>query len=607
MSASRAGAVVLCNLLFTAGTSSCASADRAARLLVLYSFSPDSIEPSPFDAITRPALEKKLGSIVEVRSEYLSAQSFHGEEDQREFAQYLQSRYSHSAIDVIVPVAFPALMFIRRYIDQILPGTPVVFVAVESRRLKGIGVPPNTTGVAHVDDWEGALREILRMQPQIRQVVVVAGSAVTDHEYLEKQKELLRPFENRVKFRYVTDLPLVNMLTIVSKLPKEAVVLESAFAQDSRGQTLTDNGGLKLIEKASSVPVYALVGDNLGQGFVGGPMVALRERYLLAADLLYRVVRGEKAQNIPVQTARPEHVMAFDGRQLSRWHISEDRLPPGSQVAFREQSGWNRYKKILLATGALCMLETSLVVVLLVQRSRRRRAERRLLESGKEIRNLAGRLLVAQEDERKRIACELHDDVSQQLAAVSILTSSIVRNLGDLAPILGSDLKELQNSVYSVAATIRDLSHKLRPSLLEMLGLSAALQKQTEEFSRHTGIRIQFRDSLAGRIVASDVALCLFRIAQEGLHNLEKHSGVREGYLALGYVDDSFELIISDHGRGFEPERAGQMGGLGLTSMKERVRLVNGHFTVESAPGEGTCIRVRVPDALAGSPAVAVG
>jgi hypothetical protein len=392
-----------------------------------------------------------------VHHEYLGLQRFDKEEHQRELAQDLRDRYSHSTIDAIVPVAFPALVFTRRYINQILPDTPVVFVAVESRRLQGIDLPPNTTGVEHVDDWTGALREILHMQPEIRQVVVVAGSATTDHEYLKKQRELFRPFESRVKFRYVTDLPLMDILTIVSGLPSDTVVIESTFARDSRGQTLTDDGALKLIEKASSVPVYALVGLNLGRGFVGGPMVALEERYLLAADLLYRILRGEKPAAIPLRTARPEHAMAFDGRQLARWHISENTVSAGSLIAFRTPSAWDRYKNTLLGALTVCLLEMSLVMILLIQRSRRRRAEQRLVESRKEVQDLADKLLVAQKEERKRIARELHDDLSQQLAAVSILVGSIVRDLDDSVPIARRDLMELQGSIGSAGRAIRKL------------------------------------------------------------------------------------------------------------------------------------------------------
>lgn len=176
------------------------------------------------------------------------------------------------------------------------------------------------------------------MQPDTQEVVVVAGSAATDQTYLEMQKRLFEPYKSRVRFRYITNLPLLDILAIVGQLPPHTIVLQSAFAWDSHGQALTDNGTLKLIYKAANVPVYALIGRNLGDGLVGGPMPALQERYLLAAHLLSRILRGESPRAIAVQTAHAVHAMAFDSRQLSRWRISEDHLPSGSLIAFRQPS-----------------------------------------------------------------------------------------------------------------------------------------------------------------------------------------------------------------------------------------------------------------------------
>ena len=206
-------------------------------------------------------------------------------------------------------------------------------------------------------------------------------------------------------------------------------MLQSAFEWDSHGQALTDNGALKLIYKAANVPVYALIGRNLGDGLVGGPMPALQERYLLAAHLLSRTLRGETPRAIPVQTAHAVHAMAFESRQLSRWRISEDQLPSGSLIAFRQPSKWDKYKSLIAGVIALCLLEALLLATMFVQRSRRRSAEQALLKGRNEVRDLAGKWIAAQEEERRRIACELHDEVSQQLAIVGILASSAVRGL----------------------------------------------------------------------------------------------------------------------------------------------------------------------------------
>lgn len=160
---------------------------------------------------------------------------------------------------------------------------------------------------------------------------------------------------------------------------------------------------------------------------------------------------------------------------------------------------------------------------------------------------------------------------------------------------MSGQLTQLQKCLKSVQVGIRELSYRLHPSVLERLGLSAALQRHVEEFSRRSAITVDFEDRIDGSAMPPDVALCLYRVAQEALRNLEKHSGVREARLGLDVYSNAFELIVSDEGRGFEPARTRQMGGLGLTSMRERVILVGGELHVESAPGKGTVVRARVP------------
>ena len=127
----------------------------------------------------------------------------------------------------------------------------------------------------------------MRVQPEIRQVVIVAGSAPIDHEYLALQKEQFLPYAAKVRFRYLVDLPLLDTLAIVNQLPANTVLIQSSYNGDARGQILTDDGALRMIYATANAPVYALVGRNLGQGFVGGPMPALRERYLLTANVIY--------------------------------------------------------------------------------------------------------------------------------------------------------------------------------------------------------------------------------------------------------------------------------------------------------------------------------
>lgn len=582
-------------LLFLGFACAFAPPTRPVRLLVLNSYSPDSIAPTPFNEVAVPALKRKLGQSVEVYNEYLELQRFPEEEHRRTLAETLRGRYRERGIDIVVPVDFAALEFARQYMDEILPKAPVVFVSVEARLIRGMTFPDNMTGVVHADDWRGTLGEILRMQPDTKEVVVVGGSAPIDHEYLEEQKRLFQPYQSKVKFSYFTDLPLLEILDKVSKLPPHTVVIQSGFNWDSRGEALTDDGALKLIYQAANAPVYALVGRNLGDGFVGGPVPAYRERYLLGADLIYRVLKGEQPAKIPIQFAVPEHAMAFDWRQLKRWGISEERLPAGSVVEFREPSPWRQYRWLIALAILVFLAEAALIVGLLLQRSWGRRMQEALVTSRNEIRELAGRLIVAQEDERKRIARELHDDLSQQLAAVAIFVSSIRRDLSTLIPKDYGKLDDLRGRLGLLHDGIHQLSHELHPATLENAGLDAALRQQADELNRLTGMIVHVDTRFEPKAISPAVALCFYRVAQEALHNAAKHSGARRAEVTVAHVSDDLELAVKDSGRGFDPKARRHNSGLGLTSMGERVRLVGGTLHIESTPQGGTTVRARVP------------
>jgi len=220
--------------------------------------------------------------------------------------------------------------------------------------------------------------------------------------------------------------------------------------------------------------------------------------------------------------------------------------------------------------------------------TRRRQAEEASLD-------LMRRLISAQENERMRLARELHDDVNQGLAVLAIELDI----LGQKPPTGSSELRvrmgELSARVKSLSSSVHELSHALHPAKLEQLGLVAAVGGLCRELGAAHKIAIEFAADEVPRAVPDDIALCLYRIAQEGLHNVIRHSGATTAKVELRWNDSELGLVVSDRGCGFESLATREQGSLGLVSMRERVRLVRGQISVESRKGEGTRIEVRVP------------
>ncbi len=208
---------------------------------------------------------------------------------------------------------------------------------------------------------------------------------------------------------------------------------------------------------------------------------------------------------------------------------------------------------------------------------------------------MSGRLITAQEEERTRIARELHDDLSQRMAILQIGLEQFKQGMPDISCNALQQLNALAETAREVSSDIHSLSYQLHPSRLELLGLVASLKGFCREFSSQHNINVQFlHDNISGQI-PKDVTLCLYRITQEALQNVVKHSQSMEAEVELSGHSAEIELCISDSGRGFDVESAKRAAGLGLVSMRERLRLVGGHLSIESAPSQGTRIRVRVP------------
>jgi PAS domain S-box-containing protein len=218
----------------------------------------------------------------------------------------------------------------------------------------------------------------------------------------------------------------------------------------------------------------------------------------------------------------------------------------------------------------------------------RRRAEQEILA-------LSQRLISAQEEERSRIARELHDNLSQQIAALTISLGKLKSQIPVDPPDPRQQAERLRQGLVNLADCIRNLSHELHPAVLEHAGLSAALRQFCDEFTAITGLKVHFQATESFADTDTAAALCLYRVTQEALQNVRRHSTAAEARVSVTRASDQICLTISDQGRGFLPARARSSGGLGLVSMKERVRLVNGVFQLNSEPNRGATITVKVP------------
>jgi len=212
-------------------------------------------------------------------------------------------------------------------------------------------------------------------------------------------------------------------------------------------------------------------------------------------------------------------------------------------------------------------------------------------------RAFASRQIAASEEERRRVAGELHDDVSQQIAVWSQRLEALQERMGAVAcdASLVHAVEEIGDGLRALAGTVRDLAHQMHPSMLDHLGLGAGLQTLGQEIARDCRLAVQVQVGQGSEDVEPAVALTLYRVAQEALRNVQKHAGANGILVTTWRNGEEITLEVADDGRGFQADYPGDHVGLGLTSMRERVRLAGGEFRVLSEPGRGTVVSARVP------------
>ena len=227
-----------------------------------------------------------------------------------------------------------------------------------------------------------------------------------------------------------------------------------------------------------------------------------------------------------------------------------------------------------------------------------RASEHDLATSRQELRDLAARLLTAQEEERRRISRDLHDDINQRLAMLIVQAESLESNLPHSASDCSKELRSIQDRLTELSDDVRHLAYQFHPSILDDLGLTVALQRLVDECAARANLQASFEASPPLPAVPQTVATCLYRIAQESLANVMKHARANKVIVSLASTADAITLTVQDDGVGFDTQRlANSHRGLGLISMAERLRLVRGTVTIDSIPHQGTRLYIKVPHA----------
>jgi PAS domain S-box-containing protein len=352
--------------------------DRPVNVLLLFASPRLTPAQIAIDEAFRSTLTSRLSAPVYFYTEYLDLTLFQGDEPRPELRALLEHKYRGVKLDLVVAMASRALRFAVQNRADLFPGAPIVFASVDRAALGDLALEDDVTGIWLNIDWAGTLDAALRLQPETRRVVLVTGTAATDRVWQAAARRQLGAdrYRGRVEIEYLTDLSVDRVLQRVATLSKGTIVLFGGFSRDATGQNLIGAEVVRRVAASSSVPVYGPGETYVGGGIVGGRVVSFHAQGVSGAELAVRVLAGDRPRPADAEA----NLYVFDRRQLRRWGLDETRLPPGSDVRFREPSPWELYKWPVLGGVAIVALQAVLIIGLLVNRRQRRRAQRALAE-----------------------------------------------------------------------------------------------------------------------------------------------------------------------------------------------------------------------------------
>ena len=564
-----------------------ASVSRHPRVLVLYSN--ERLLPANIavDEAIRATFQTELQEPVEFYTEFLDVDRFPGEARQVRMSDYMRDKYRDRPPDIVIAGGASALNFLMLQRLLLSWGVPIVHCGVVPREIPNTVFDDRVVGIPHRVDTMATIELALQLQPETRQVAIVDGM----------EKGGLTPAEvsllaTKVGLLWLTNRSISELRDTLSRLPEHSVVFYGTMFHDTEGNVFTPRAALDQIAPTSRVPIYGNYDTYLGHGIVGGSIVSFESVGRGAAQIAIRILKGQTPQEAARGVSHTPTPM-FDWRQLQRWSIPESRLPHESAVYFRPPSLWEENKWAIMSGIGLLLLEAGLILGLIIQLRRRRRAEVMARYSEQEARELSGRLIHTQEEERRRIARDLHDDFNQRLALLSVEMDLLGQMPSN--PEAAVQIQKLGELVRELATDVHRLAYQLHPAMLEQMGLVAAVGGLCQDLSQKSCLKVDFSHDNIPRDLSDDVSRCAFRVIQECLQNVMRHSGAKEARVELAAKNGHLHLLVSDSGKGFDLELSRQAAGLGLMGMRERVRLSQGELEIRSAPGEGTQVELTIP------------
>src|SRR6476660_9305470 len=349
-------------------------AAESKRVMLLHSFGRDFKPWSEYAKSIRVELDRQSSWPLDITEHSLVTARSPDEDPEAPFVEYLRALFAKRPLDLIVSIGAPAAAFVQRHRQRLFAATPMVFTAVDQRRVQYSSLTAYDAVVALRIDYLSAFENILQVLPDTKDVVVVVGTSPIEKFWKEAIGKEVEPLANRIKLSWTDELSFEALLKQASALPPHTAIFWELMIVDAAGVVHEGDVPLTRLHAVANAPIFSYDESFFGNAIVGGPLLLAADTGRQTAAVAIRILNGEKPGEIRapvVQFASP----VFDWRELQRWGISKNSLPPGSEILFRSPTAWEQYRGYILAFFAAILIQSALILWLVYEHWRRQRAE----------------------------------------------------------------------------------------------------------------------------------------------------------------------------------------------------------------------------------------
>ena len=589
------------------------SADTAAqpkKILILHTFGPNFEQGAAWSREIQKELNRQSPWPLNIQEQSLVTALDGDDAAEAKFVEYLGALYAQRAPDLIVALGAPAARFVQRHKTDMFPKTPMLLAAVEVRRIEPslLSEQDAVAGVRY--DQVAAIENMLRLLPETKAIAIIVGVSPGERYWAGEYQRVLGPLlKNKVELIFYGEQPLNEILKGVASLPPHTAIFFHQLAVDGAGAVYGDKEPLKRIYEVANAPIFSFDETYFNGQIVGGPMFSPAEGAQPMAAVAIRMLGGEKTTGIdPVGFSTPK----YDWRQLQRWNISESRLPPGSEILFREPTVWERYSWQIASIVAVLLIQAGLIAVLLQEHRRRQFAE---VQSRQRMTELAhvNRFATAGELTAS-IAHEINQPLGSILANAETAEAILKSSSPDIAELreIVSDILHDDRRATEVIQRMRSLLKKA-PFEQKQFDLNEVVQETIRFFSSLavgrkfelvSVITPEALPILGDRIQLQQVILNLVVNGIDAMRDTPSENRIIS--IRTSRVENFAQLSVSDRGSGipedklkevFEPfftSKAEGMG-MGLSIARTIIEAHHGQISAKNRDHGGASFRIRLP------------